>query len=222
MPNKNKNKNSRRRPRSAMLGGRDPDTRLSQRYPSGWMVNRLAPFPLPGAFNYRIHDRVDSLQNLAYFTTSTTSNVFVGTYFALSSCNDASTLASTFDQYRIKAVEVTFTPTSLIPSGLTGHILAAVDYDDVATTTPAQMVEKSTCTQHNLQDSWVLSFTPRIAQAVYAGAFTSYGIGLPGAWLNTASSTVQHYGLKVTSNPTGTAITYDLFIRVHLQFRNTI
>jgi hypothetical protein len=220
MPNR-RNRNKSKRPRRT--GNADPDSRpRQQKYPSTWMVDRLCPFPPPGSFNYKVHDRVDSIQNLAYFTTSTTSNVFVGTFFALSSMGDASALATVFDQYRIMSVECTFTPTSQIIAGLTGKVLSAIDYDDVASTSPSIMAEKSTCLQTNLQDTWVRSFTPRIALATYSGAFTSYSIAPPHTWINTASTTVQHYGLKVTTNPTVTAITYDLYIRVHFQFRNTI
>lgn len=193
-----------------------------ERYPSSWLVDRLTPFPPPGTFNQTPHNFVDSLQNLAYFTTSTVSNTFAGTFFALSSMNDASEYAAVFDQYRIMAVEITLMPSTLTVSGLTGHILCAIDYDDVATTTPALMAQKSTVVISNLQDTVVRSFTPKIALAAYSGAFTSYSVAPAHTWINTASTTVQHYGLKITANPTTTAITYDLYTRVWFQFRNQV
>jgi hypothetical protein len=193
-----------------------------EKYPSSWLVDRLVPFPPPGSFNEQPHNFVDSLQNLAFFTTSTVSNTFAGTFFALSSMNDASEYAAVFDQYRIMAVELTIMPSTMTVAGLTGHLLSAVDYDDVATITPALNAQKSTVVISNLQDTIVRSFTPRIALAAYSGAFTAYSVGPSQSWINTASTTVQHYGHKLTANPTTTAITYDLYTRVWFQFRNQV
>jgi len=193
-----------------------------ERYPQSWLVDRIVPFPPPGSFNETPHNFVDSLQNLAYFTTSTVSNTFAGTFFALSSMNDASEYAAVFDQYRIMAVEITIMPSTLTVAGLTGHLLSAIDYDDVATITPAANAQKSTVVISNLQDTIVRSFTPRTAIAAYSGAFTAYAVGQPHQWINTASPTVQHYGHKLTANPTASAITYDLYTRVWFQFRNQV
>jgi len=193
-----------------------------EKYPSSWLVDRLVPFPPPGSFNEQPHNFVDSLQNLAFFTTSTVSNTFAGTFFALSSMNDASEYAAVFDQYRIMAVELTIMPSTLTVAGLTGHLLSAVDYDDVASITPALNAQKSTVVISNLQDTIVRSFTPKIALAAYSGAFTAYSVGPAQTWINTASTTVQHYGHKLTANPTTTAITYDLYTRVWFQFRNQV
>jgi len=193
-----------------------------EKYPSSWLVDRLVPFPPPGSFNEQPHNFVDSLQNLAFFTTSTVSNTFAGTFFALSSMNDASEYAAVFEQYRIMAVELTIMPSTLTVAGLTGHLLLAVDYDDVASITPALNAQKSTVVISNLQDTIVRSFTPKIALAAYSGAFTAYSVGPAQTWINTASTTVQHYGHKLTANPTTTAITYDLYTRVWFQFRNQV
>jgi hypothetical protein len=193
-----------------------------ERYPQNWLVDRLVPFPSPGSFNETPHNFVDSLQNLAFFTTSTVSNTFAGLYFALSSMNDASEYAAVFDQYRIMAVEITIMPSTLTVAGLTGHLLSSVDYDDVASITPALNAQKSTVVISNLQDTIVRSFTPRLALAAYSGAFTAYSVGPSQSWINTASPTVQHYGHKLTANPTTTAITYDLYTRVWFQFRNQV
>jgi len=213
--NKNSNNNKKhRRPNHKKV--------RKEKYPSSWLVDRLVPFPPPGSFNEQPHNFVDSLQNLAFFTTSTVSNTFAGTFFALSSMNDASEYAAVFDQYRIMAVELTIMPSTLTVSGLTGHLLSAVDYDDVASITPALNAQKSTVVISNLQDTIVRSFTPKIALAAYSGAFTAYSVGPAQTWINTASTTVQHYGHKLTANPTTTAITYDLYTRVWFQFRNQV
>jgi hypothetical protein len=193
-----------------------------EKYPSSWLVDRLVPFPPPGSFNEQPHNFVDSLQNLAFFTTSTVSNTFAGTFFALSSMNDASEYAAVFDQYRIMAVEITIMPSTQTVAGLTGHLLSAIDYDDVASITPALNAQKSTVVISNLQDTVVRSFTPKIALAAYSGAFTAYSVGPAHSWINTASPTVQHYGHKLTANPTTTAISYDLYTRVWFQFRNQV
>jgi len=193
-----------------------------EKYPSSWLVDRLVPFPPPGSFNEQPHNFVDSLQNLAFFTTSTVSNTFAGTFFALSSMNDASEYAAVFDQYRIMAVEITIMPSTQTVAGLTGHLLSAIDYDDVASITPALNAQKSTVVISNLQDTVVRSFTPKIALAAYSGAFTAYSVGPAHSWINTASPTVQHYGHKLTANPTTAAISYDLYTRVWFQFRNQV
>jgi len=214
------------KPRSRNHNGKGKHKRqhrpTRERYPSSWLVDRLVPFPPPGSFNEQPHNFVDSLQNLAFFTTSTVSNTFAGTFFALSSMNDASEYAAVFDQYRIMAVELTIMPSTMVTTGLTGHLLSAVDYDDVATITPALNAQKSTVVISNLQDTIVRSFTPKIALAAYSGAFTAYSVGPAQTWINTASTTVQHYGHKLTANPTTTAISYDLYTRVWFQFRNQV
>jgi hypothetical protein len=212
-------------PRSKMPKQRTKKTsrRLRpERYPTSWLVDRIVPFPPPGSFNETPHNFVDSLQNLAYFTTSTVSNTFAGTFFALSSMTDASEYASVFDQYRIMAVEITIMPSTLTVAGLTGHLISAIDYDDVSSITPAANAQKSTAIITNLQDTMVRSFTPKIALAAYSGAFTAYSVGPAHTWINTASPTVQHYGHKLTANPTTSAITYDLYTRVWFQFRNQV
>jgi hypothetical protein len=191
------------------------------RYPSQWIQHYEAPFPTLGCFDNQIYNLVDSVENLGAFTTSATLNTFYGLFFALSSLGDASTYQACFDQYRIMGAKVQVSPTFDLPLGTyTGHIHTCIDYDDVNSITPATMMTYANVMVSNPGDTLIRSLKPHAAIGMYSGAFTSFG-NVTSPWIDTASSTVQHYGFKLAANPTNVALLYDVVTSIWLQFRNT-
>jgi len=62
-------------------------------------------------------------------------------------------------------------------------------------------------------------FRPRIAMAAYSGSvFTSFA-NMTNVWLDTASNSVQHYGLKVAWTQTSVGVAVDLLVRAEILFR---
>jgi hypothetical protein len=197
-----------------------PATR-AERYPSTWILSRQDPFPVCGAFDNQAYSVIDGFQNLAVLTTSTVGNTFVGITATLSSFNDYASYTAVFDQYRIRGMEVQFSPSNSGQLTTTiGHVHSVIDYDDGASITPAQALDYSGCIVSNLTDTFVRSFKPHIALAAYAGGvFTSFA-NTKDVWLDCSSTGVVHYGLKVAVDPTSVAIQFDSIVRCWIEFRN--
>jgi hypothetical protein len=191
------------------------------RYPSEWILDLAAKFPTPGQYDDEVFNLLDSVENLAFATTGTVTNTFANIFIALSNLPDASSYAAVFDQYRIVSAKIQMTPSVPPLSGvLTGHVHTVIDYDDTASITPAQALNYNNCIVSNLQDTLVRSFKPRMAMSAYSGAFTSF-TNMEPQWIDCASPSVQHYGIKIAINPTGTAINFDIISSIHVQFRNS-
>lgn len=133
--------------------------------------------------------------------------------FKLDDLPDYTEFTSLFDQYRICAVKVTITSpytgnTGLVPRSGAANGLGTMpaikmysvsDYDDAVTLTVAQLMQYQNCRitelTTNLKGGKASFFIkPRLATAVYSGAFTSYGNTK--MWLDAASPSVEHYGFK--------------------------
>jgi len=172
----------------------------------------LAPFPL-------------------YLGTAGVTNGYATTYSLASLANSAN-WQTVFDQYRIVMVEATVFPAYIdivlnsggsLPSG---DIITAVDYDDATTpTTAANLTGHDSCKISNWTQIHKHSFRPRVAEALYSGAFTSYGN--TATWIDSNSPSVQHYGLKILLDSSHTSMTspsliYYLTARLTIEFRNPI
>jgi hypothetical protein len=108
-----------------------------------------------------------------------------------------------YDQYRIEAVRFTITPqnnaiglftnstTSVVP------LYCVIDYDDSsALTSVGQANSYTTCVVLNPGESMERVFKPRMALAAYSGTFVGFA-NVADQWLDAASTTVQHYGVKL-------------------------
>jgi hypothetical protein len=150
-------------------------------------------------------------------------------YFALNNFNVSTGF---YDQYKIEAVRFTITPqnnaiglfttstTSMVP------IYCVIDYDDVAGLTNAALAAAySTCVVINPGESCERIFKPHMAVAAYSGAFTSYANTAP-MWIDAASNTVQHYGVKLYIPGATAAQTllqgWDITIEAYIAFRKSI
>jgi hypothetical protein len=123
--------------------------------------------------------------------------------FTLASLDNASNLTALFDQYRISCIRLTITPdnnaipienattTALVP------LYCVIDYDDsTALASAAAARAYDNCAIVEPSESCCRTFAPRVALAAYAGAFTNYANQQP-MWLDTVSTGVQHYGVKL-------------------------
>jgi hypothetical protein len=122
-------------------------------------------------------------------------------YFALSSSGNGVDYTNVFDQYRIEAVEIIFSPrlsNGSFPSGaVSPRLYTVIDYDDASAATIAQLVQYQTCITVPPGCGVVRSCVPHVAIAAYAsGAFTSFA-NMSDQWLDCASAAIQHYGFKV-------------------------
>lgn len=147
----------------------------------------------------------------------------VGYTFQLNQCVQYTDWVAVYDQYRIVAVEISFSP---IYNTITktvdgqGRLFTCIDYDDAAAPTGPNDVRRfDTCIVTNAYSPVTRRLVPRCADALYSGAFTSYGSSA-NRWIDCASPGVQHYGVKAWVDPsTSVPTTYSVEIKMYLEFR---
>lgn len=119
---------------------------------------------------------------------------------------------SLYDQYRITAWTMYFAfDRNMAPISNTAGlfdqgmplITIVKDYDDAtALTSEDQYSQYDPVIRRRLGEGIIsVSIAPRAATALYSGAFTSYGIGSRGLWVDAASPGVQYYGIKFNISP---------------------
>lgn len=153
-----------------------------------------------------------------------------GYIFSLSGSGTGSAF---FDRYKIEAIRFTMVPQNNAVQLLTStsasltDAYVVVDYDDAtALSSSAAAQTYATCVKLSPGQSCSRLFAPRLAVAAYTGSFTGF-LNQGPQWIDSASATVQHYGIKVFIPPTGvvgqTALqTWDIGIEYYLAFKNTI
>lgn len=149
--------------------------------------------------------------SVSYFGSSGT-NVLNDACFActfkLSDLVQATTFTALYDQYRISKIKVIIGRTAnMQPVGNATQALTfpsqqlwyVVDTDDASTPGSLSVIQeyaKAQC-RNVLEDKEVhISWKPSCADALYAGAFTSYGNRVS-PWIDCSSPSVEHYGLKL-------------------------
>jgi len=137
-----------------------------------------------------------------------------------------------FDQYRIVAMRVYITPQNnaigLVTNSTTSLVdfYSVIDYDNpTALSSSSAARDYENCMVQAPGESAMRTFQPRMALAAYAGAFTSYANTQP-LWIDCASPSVQHYGLKYFI-PQATAAqtqlqSWELNAEYFIQFRSVI
>lgn len=135
--------------------------------------------------------------NRVTITASTTVDQS-GTYtVSLSDFPSSSDFTNLFDEYRMVQFTFEFFPSS--PTMSAPPIYTAVDPDDAAAPTSADSLRQfDTCLIVPSGRFFERTFTPNVSTALYGGgAFTSYGTISPyKTWIDNASPSVLHYGLK--------------------------
>jgi hypothetical protein len=131
-------------------------------------------------------------------SNSTTVDTFSAINFQAGSINNFASFAAVFDTYCIVAAVVRIRPeqaqstSSLSNPGL---LITAIDHDDLTAVTSSVMREYPSVLETEFTQGQTRVVYPRIALAAYTGSFNGY-MNARG-YIDTASGTVQHYGLKI-------------------------
>jgi len=157
----------------------------------------------------------------AAFSTSTIASTFGASSFNLGQFNGTAAYTGLFDQYRFDLFEVWFEPQSnYLSTTNVGTLTTAIDIDDANVPTTIQEVADK---QNSLTTSGSAAhyhrWQPHMATAVYSGAFTSFA-NEPAGWIDSASNTVQHYGIKYSSTSTTAIQSFNLSLRAVVSFKN--
>jgi hypothetical protein len=155
------------------------------------------------------------------FVTSNAAPTFGSSSFNMGQFNGTGQYLGLFDQYRFEELECWFEPqASYLATTNCGILVTAVDVDDATAPTTIESVEDK---QNSVSASGICGhyhrFKPHMAVAAYSGAFTSFS-NMEADWIDSASNTVQHYGLKWACSATTAAQTYNLTVRARVSFRN--
>lgn len=165
-------------------------------------------------------------QTDSLITATAASAVASSFNFTLSQANVGSGF---YDRYRIESVRFNLLPRNNaigLEAGLC-DIFFVIDYDDSnALTSTAQAMQNATCIKLAPGESCSRTFSPRVAVATYNGAFTGYA-NQRSQWLDAASTTIQHYGVKLYVPATGVVgqtvfQTWDINIEYFISFMNSI
>jgi hypothetical protein len=182
-------------------------------------------FPMRGSFDNQPYNLIQTLNGIT--TTISSSNlgsVFGSANFSLGQVDQNASLGNVFDQYRIVMIEATFMPAvsqeSTAAANL-GIFYSCIDYDDSTNlTTIGQITDFQNCVAHPGYQGMRRTFRPHAAVAAYSGAFTSFA-NEESPWLDSASGSIQHYGLKWAWSATTTnSNQMSLVVRAWFQFRN--
>lgn len=136
-------------------------------------------------------------------TSSSSANVSVAYNFTLAGLDFSANFANIWDQYRIDAIRFHVVPTSnavqVVTQSTTNmvQLYCVIDYDDATALSNAPAARGfDNCIELQPGESCERLFQPRAALAAYAGAFNNYA-NVGGMWFDSASTGVQHYGLKL-------------------------
>ncbi len=202
-------------------------TNFSQVLPTSHSKNWALQDPMPQTeilqSDNKVFGHVFSTTITGAFVSSVTLPVSTGNYVTLALFPNYANWTGVFDQYRITRAEFWIVPRSssnFIPGVNHSLLSSVVDYDD---DTPLASVAQSMNYPSNLttpgSNGHYHIFTPHVAVAAYSGAFTSYG-NRTNMWIDCASPSVRHYGMKFVIDPTDVVYTYDFIIRAAIEFRN--
>jgi hypothetical protein len=167
--------------------------------PSPFSTISRAPPPVSSIFTVRVTTQTGAL------LTATAVSAQAPTYaFTLGDLDSTSEFTGLFDQYRIECVAFRLIPmqnaigltTNSTTTCVTPYVV--VDYDDTnALTSAGQARSFESCIIVPPGRECVRQFQPRVAVGAYGGAtFTGYANVTP-PWIDAASTTVQHYGIKL-------------------------
>jgi len=178
-------------------------------------MNNYSPSNTP----YKMTQSLEALNTLA---SSTTLETFTANLFRLSNLANDASFQAVFDQYRITEIEFYIIPNTknLNTSNDAGLMTSVIDYDDATNLTSVALAN---CYPNAIVTPGTLGhyhrFVPHIAVAAYSGAFTSFTNVAP-QWIDIASDSVQHFGVKTAWTATSVIMSYNIDVRYHFEFRN--
>jgi len=188
------------------------------------LLKHLTPYNTIG--NQTFHWRAQGDSMLTQMAGSASNIAF---NFQLSTFNGYTDFSATFDMYRLRAVSVRFDPMykigNLGTTNINPRLYTVIDYDDSNTIAPGSLVQYDSCVVTPPDCGVVRTLIPRMALAAYAGGvFTSFA-NAQDQWIDIASPSVQHYGVKASLDPGNAGQTSLQSFTVHIeafwQFRAT-
>lgn len=191
------------------------------------LVRRSEALPRPDAMSLRSFQAHETTVYVSYVvsafaTASATLPVFTTHNFVLTTITSSADLVNMYDQYCVKELEVSFYPRNNavdVPANNAGIFATVIDYDDSTNLTSIGLAASyQTAMIRPGYESQRRTFAPRIAVGAYAGAFTSFANQV--SWIDSASTGVQHYGIKTVWTACSSAsYVMDLVGRVKLGLR---
>jgi len=157
-----------------------------------------------------------------WLTTSATLPVHTSLNVEFAEINENVALGAIFDQYMIDAVEVWIVPnqTTAGNGGYTGLLYSVIDLDDdTVLTSLTSYGDYANCIVTQMGQGHYRHFVPHIAMSAYQGTFSAYA-NRKFQWLDANSPNVAHYGIKVGVDFTSTSMSYDLIVKIHVNFRS--
>jgi hypothetical protein len=177
----------------------------------GWQLNAVGDIPRTrkydqesasarrpretGVHTFRFINEANAIQ----YSTSAQAGNF---YFKFSDLQNATDLSTLFDQYRMDYVKLILKPAcnaiAAVASGVTTYppLYVVIDYDDSTNLSgTSAAMQYDNCMLLEAHESASRAIIPRLASAVYSGAFTSFANVGP-QWIDVGSTNVQHYGYK--------------------------
>lgn len=150
-----------------------------------------------------------SFDNTSISVSSTTPYSY-GFGFTLSQLPGYTDFTSLFDQYRIVQIQAVFHPFQNIcnsPSQFPGYLHSVLDYDDsVAPTSPSNLEQYDTYRLQSMLETQTRIYNPSVSREIYLSLSTTgyemSGQGTNAPWIDSASSTVPWYGLKLITSDT--------------------
>ncbi len=125
--------------------------------------------------------------------------------FSFADLPQSTSFAALFDQYRFERVEIRFVPliSQLTTTNTSTNIVDpsqfVLDFDDgSALGSENAAMEYNTCQTAQVYEEVYVDLCPAVAPAYFtSGAFSGYGVQPSnGAWLDSASTGILHYGVK--------------------------
>lgn len=171
----------------------------------------------------RVYNFVQMKNLTTVITGSNSVPTFLGQSFNVNAhVNQWSSFANIFDQYRVACIEAWLIPgmsgTTTTNTG-TQSLYSVTDYDDANTpSSNDNLLQFTNVIVSPSTNGHYRKWVPHIAEAAYSGAFSSFA-NKTAPWIDVASSSVQHYGLKAGLDA-GATVSVQLYVRMHLQFRN--
>jgi len=183
--------------------------------------NENAGRPVPHLLTLEQSITAALTSNLGTFATTSAvgANVYAAAYFYLTDFPNYPEYTGLFDQYKFDQLEVWLEPVAAAGTTVFAEVVSAVDLDDGNVPASAGVVlgKQGAITGMGGAGHYH-RWKPHVAVGMYAGAFTSYG-NYPAGWLDSASPSVQHFGLKAVLYPTPVGIVYNLIVRAIISFR---
>jgi len=155
-------------------------------------------------------------------STNTISPSFAAYFFAASTVGNFTSIAAVFDQYKVEQLELWLTPEFYGAGAINSLWSSVIDLDDATVLASYGLAgEYETTVESLIGVGHYRKWKPHIAVATYSGVFTSFK-NEPAGWIDCASPSVQHYGVKIAAQATpsaGGAIAGT--VRVVMSFRGT-